>query len=177
MKKIFLTFFSAIVVSHIVFSQQPQTVFKAREIVRFYLLQDCGSGDKEPDKWLKQILSVKVEALPVLYEALQNGGLREDKEQLQKQLEDEFARNQKFLADKGLDSLKNKDILEAARKMDKETYIKMRTQSFSTGQQEKAVNALLYFKDPVVNKQLKELSKKLSLPEFLINDINKNQSP
>lgn len=139
------------------------------DAVLFYLMQDCGLGDADASSYLKIILSEKVKAVPLMFDALENGPPKSRLDSTEIMLRDDYKRMKEFLASEGLSALKDTGIKTQARSLSEETYMNMRRKGFIEGYRERALNALLFMKDKEILKRLKQISES----EKLSDDIKK----
>lgn len=135
---------AAVAVSPVASRGQEQPSLE--KAVAIYLLQDCGSGEKRPDFWLRRVVSFGQPAVAVLQQAVLTGPGKEERTVLERDAAADYKRLRDFLAQGGLEELEEDDVRTAAQELDEATYIRMRVEGFAQAFVERAVNALVALK-------------------------------
>lgn len=134
-----------------------------RQIIGIYLAQDCGTGDPDPDLWLRRVLELGDRAVPILVEAVRLGPSDELREQVRSQAAEDFERLRRLVDQGGLDAIEEEEVVRLAEELDRSTYVEMRLRSFERPYRERALNALVAMKNPSARKSLGELASDPSL--------------
>ena len=137
-----------------------------------YLLQDCGSGDEDPEASLKAVLSYGREAVPFLLTAVRQGPSVAEQDTLTRRAEAGFRRSQEFIQQGGLSGLEDDEVRRDAEALDQDTYVDMLLRSFVLGYQERALNALGALKYPSVLDSLRVIAAQPGLTADLRRAIN-----
>lgn len=143
-----------------------QPTLPLKEVVRTYLLQDCGTGDRNPAIWLERLVAFGAEAVPLLSDALKSGPPPEERAALERDAAADFRRLQTHLKQGGLSDLKETEVRRAAERLDEATYVAMRLRSFVRGYQERAINALAALRRPEAISALREAAADPKLAEL-----------
>lgn len=135
---------------------QPQVSLK--EALRIYLLEDCGTGERNPRLSLDRVVAFGAEAVPLLTVAVKEGPDANERAQLERDAIADFRRLRAHLKEGGLREVREPDVRASAELLDEKTYVAMRQRSFVSGYQERAVNALVALGKPEAVAALRELA-------------------
>lgn len=135
---------------------QPQLSLK--EALRIYLLQDCGTGERNPRLSLDRVVAFGATAVPLLRVAVQEGPDANERAQLERDAIADFQRLRVHLKEGGLRDVREPDVRSSAERLDEKTYVAMRLRGFVAGYQERAVNALVALEKPEAVAALREMA-------------------
>lgn len=162
-KTVVLSFVLLVNSAYPTFAQQ----LSMTQVAQIYLMQDCGTGEKNPAEWLQKVIGFGDEVIPLLLDAVEKGPSSQAQDQLRKSAKEDFSRIQKFIKDGGLQDLEDREVAKDAEQMDENTFVEMRLTSFVRGYQERALNALKELNNPSVINQLINISNGKDFPEDL----------
>lgn len=132
-------------------------------VVQYYLLQDCGTGERNPRAWLNQILAQKQSATPLLMTALKEGLPADQQRALRQTAQEDFKSLKRHLEQGGLADIENKDVLRAAQQLDEQSYVNRRVRDATSAYQSRALSALMAMNDPQIRQSLGRMA---SAPEL-----------
>lgn len=145
----------------------------AEQSIRIYLMQDCGTGESDPAKLLKDVLNLGDAAIPLLLVALGSGPSEEARGELRRGASRDYKKMRTFLERGGLDALKNEDIRKGARDLNEDTYVTMRMTGFVRGYRERALNALIALGNKNVIDSLEKIQKQQDIDDALKAEIGR----
>lgn len=129
-----------------------------RQVLRTYLTQDCGTGDPQPDLWLRRVVALGDEAVPVLAEAVRQGPPATLREEVQGDAAQDFDRLRSFVEEGGLEAIQEDEVVRLAQELDRSTYVAMRLRSFDRPYRERALKALAVMDSAKARASLEQLA-------------------
>lgn len=134
-----------------------KTQASPHRIIAVYLAQDCGTGDPQPELWLRRVVELGDRAVPILAQAVRQGPPPELREEVEADAEKDFETLRALVEGGGLEAVEEQEVVRLAEELDRATYVEMRLRSLERPYRERALNALAAIDSPAARESLEEL--------------------